>query len=305
MMALPFLRDLRLKVLAIGVAVLLRLVVAGDPTVERGLRVPLEFENRPSSIEVVGDFPETVEVRLRGASGVLRRVEADDVAAIIDLGAERPGSRLFDMTTGRVRVPLGVEVTQVIPATVSLLLDAEGAPRLVPIVPVVDGVPAPGFVVGRVVVDPPTVEVVGPLSRLRELTEAITEPVDVTDLSVPVEETVTVGVADPTLRLQTPRTARVAVEIVRAPVDRTVNGVPVRARNLAGGLTATVSPDAVTVTVHGSRELMEGLDARLLEASVDLAGLDAGRYNLSVQVEPRRAFEIADVQPASVRVTVR
>ena len=208
MMAVPLFRDLGLKVFATALAVLLWLTVAGDPIAERGLRVPLEFENVPGSVEILGGGPpEMVEVRLRGSSAVLRRLEAGDVAAIIDLGSERPGNRLFDMTAGRVRAPLGVEVTQVIPSTVSLTLEVEGSPRMVPVVPALEGEPAPGFVVGRVVVEPATVAVVGPLSKLRQLTEAMTEPLDVTNASVPFEETVTIGVADPNLRLETPRAA--------------------------------------------------------------------------------------------------
>ena len=305
MMALPFFRDLGLKVFAIALAVVLWLTVAGDPIAERGMRVPLEFENLSGSMGIRADAPETVDVRLRGSSGVLRRLEAGDVAAIIDLGSERPGDRLFDMTTGRVRAPLGVEVTQVIPSTVSLTLEIEGSPRMVPVVPIVEGEPAPGFVIGRVVAAPATVEVVGPLSRLRQLSEAITEPLDVTNASVPLEETVTVGVADPSLRLETPRTTRVTVEIVRAPVERTLADVPVRAQNVASGLSPTVTPPSVTVTVHGPRELMSGLDSSAVGAFVDLAGLGAGSYNLSVTVEPHRAFRVIQREPMVVQVDLR
>ena len=66
-MALPFARGLWLKALAVALAVLLRLVVAGDPIVERGLRVPLEFENLPGSVDILGEPPQTVQVRVRGA----------------------------------------------------------------------------------------------------------------------------------------------------------------------------------------------------------------------------------------------
>ena len=101
MMAVSLFRDLGLKVFATALAVLLWLTVAGDPIAERGLRVPLEFENVPDSVEILGGPPETVEVRLRGSSAVLRRLEAGDVAAIIDLDTvlnlkarARPPSRL-------------------------------------------------------------------------------------------------------------------------------------------------------------------------------------------------------------------
>ena len=305
MMAAPFFRDLGLKVFAIALAVLLWLTVAGDPIAERGMYIPLEFENLPDSMEILGGAPETVEVRLRGSSAVLRRLDVGDVAAIIDLGSERPGNRLFDMAAGRVRAPLGVEITQVIPSTVSLTLEVEGSPRMVPVVPVIDGEPAPGFVVGRVVAEPATVAVVGPLSQLRQLTEAMTEPLDVTNASVPIEETVTVGVADPSLRLETPRATRVTVEIVRAPVERTLTGVLVRVRNVASGLSPTVAPASITVTVHGPPELMRALDNNAVGAFVDLAGLGAGSYNLSVTVEPHRAFRVTESETTVVQVELR
>lgn len=304
-MSIPFFRDLGLKVFAIALAVLLWLTVAGDPIAERGLRVPLAFENVPGAMEILGDPPETVEVRLRGASGTLRRLDTADVAAIIDLGSERSGPRLFDMTVDQVRAPLGVEVTHVIPSTVSLTLEVIGSPRAVPVVPVVIGKPAPGFVVGLVAAEPATVEVVGPRSRLRELTAATTEPLDVSNASVPVEQTVTVGLADPNLRLTTPRTASVRVEIAPAPVERTLTDVPVGVRNVAPGLSHTVTPGTVAVTVHGPPDQMRGLDGNAVGASVDLADLGPGRYNLAVVVEPRRAVEVAHTEPLMVHVALQ
>ena len=306
MMAVSLFRDLGLKVLAAALAVLLWwLTVAGDPVAERGLRVPLEFENVPASVEILGELPDEVEVRLRGPSAVLRRLEAGEVAAIIDLESERWGPRLFDMTADRVRgAPPGVQVTQVIPSTVSLTLEDAGS-RVVPVVPVVEGEPAPGFVVGRVVADPSTVAVVGPLSLLRQLTEAITEPLDVTNASVPLEESLTVGLADPNLRLETPGAARVTVEIVRAPVERTLIEVPVRVRNAPSELSARVTPESITVTVYGPPEQMRGLDSSMVGAFVDLAGREAGSYNLSVEFAPQRAFEVTQVEPTIVLVTLR
>jgi YbbR domain-containing protein len=307
MMAVSLFRDLGLKVLATALAVLLWwLTVGGDPVAERGLRVPLEFENVPASVEILGELPDEVEVRLRGPSAVLRRLEAGEVTAIIDLKSERLGPRLFDMTADRVRgAPPGVRVTQVIPSTVSLTLEDAGTPRVVPVVPVVEGEPAPGFVVGRVVADPSTVAVVGPLSLLRQLTEAITEPLDVTNASVPLEESLTVGLADPNLRLETPGAARVTVEIVRAPVERTLVEVPVRVRNAPSGLSARVTPESITVTVYGPPEQMRGLDSSMVGAFVDLAGREAGSYNLSVEFAPQRAFEVTQVEPTIVLVTLR
>ena len=216
------LRKLGLKLFSIALAVVLWLAVSGEPIAERGMRIPLAFENLPASMEILGDPPRNVDVRLRGSSGTLRRLDARDLVAIVDLESEHAGARMFDMTVDRVRAPLGIEVTQVVPSTIALTLDASGS-RVVPIVPEIRGAPAAGFVAGVVGVEPATVQVVGPESRLRDLTEAMTEPIDVTGVSTPLRRMVTVGVDDPSLRLATPGAARVTIAVVPAPgggVDR-------------------------------------------------------------------------------------
>ncbi len=70
---------------------------------------------------------------------------------MLDLSAARPGSRLFPLRNDEVRAPFGVEVAQVMPATVALELE-KSVTRTMPVVPAVDGEPAPGFVVGRIYV---------------------------------------------------------------------------------------------------------------------------------------------------------
>lgn len=210
------LRKLGLKLFSIALAVALWLAVSGEPIAERGMRIPLAFENLPASMEILGDPPRNVDVRLRGSSGTLRRLDARDLVAIVDLESEHAGARMFDMTVDRVRAPLGIEVTQVVPSTIALTLDASGS-RVVPIVPEIRGAPAAGFVAGVVGVEPAEVEVVGPASRLRDLTEAMTEPIDVTGVSAPLRRMVTVGVDDPSLRLATPGAARVTIAVVPAP----------------------------------------------------------------------------------------
>ena len=56
----PF-RNLGLKFLSVGVAALLWLVVAGERIVERVMRAPVEMQNLPEGLEIVGNPPDTVE----------------------------------------------------------------------------------------------------------------------------------------------------------------------------------------------------------------------------------------------------
>ena len=300
----PF-RNLALKFLSISLAVLLWFTISGEPTiVERGLRIPLEFQNIPDGLEIVGDTPDTVDVRVRGSSAILSRLEPGEVVAVLDLQTARPGSRLFDLVTEQVRAPFGVDVAQVAPATIALDLEPSGS-RAVPVVPAVEGEPAPGYVVGEVSSDPATVLVVGPESRLRQLTEAMTEPVAVAGATAPVRAEVTVGVPDLALRLSVPRRAVVTVDVVPAPAERTLRQVPVHVRNVSAQLTAQVVPPVVTVRVRGSRPQVQSLRSDSVDAFIDLAGLGSGSYNLTVQAEARGQLGVVDVEPPVVQVALQ
>lgn len=299
----PF-RQLGLKLLAVVLASVLWLTVAGEHVVERSVRVPLEFRNIPDALEIVGNAPDSVDVRLRGSSAVLSRVQTGEIMAVLDLATARAGSRLFHIRADEVRAPHGIEVTQVVPATLALELE-KSARRQVPVVPAIEGDPAAGFVVGRVIAEPPTVEVVGPDSRVKQVAQATTEPVSVENARARVRDGVTIGVVDPSVRLVLPQSAQVTVEIWPAPVERQLADVPVRYRNLGAGLRATLSPQLARVVVRGAKDALAALQADGVNAFVDLAGLGAGRYNLRVQVEPAESFGVVEIEPAVVAVAIR
>ena len=208
----PF-RHVGLKAISIAVAILLWMVVSGEEPVERGLRVPLELQQMPAGLELQSELPALVDVRVRGGSTLLSRLATGDVIAMLDVHTARPGQRLFQLTPDQVRAPFGVQVLQISPSSVSTVFE-KTATREVPVVPSVEGTPAPGFVIGNKTSDPPTVLVTGPESAVATATEATTEPVSVAGAREAVTDRVTVGFLNPSLRLMTPRQATVHVEIL-------------------------------------------------------------------------------------------
>jgi len=302
MAAFPF-RNIWLKFLSICIASLLWLVVAGDRVVERALRVPIEFQNLPQGLEIVGESPGSVEVRLRGSSGTLGRLAQGDITAVIDLRNARPGRRLFHLTASNVSVPYGVEVVLVAPATLPIGFE-NSAIRIVQVRPSIEGRVAPGYEVISVTADPATVEIVGPESSLRGLDEAMTEPISIAGGTRPVREVVTIGVADPNVRLRTPQTAEVNVQIVAGASQRTLSAVPVEARNLDNGLRARATPATIAVTVRGTQEAIKALTVKTVEAYVDAAGLAAGDHTLPVRVQAGSGIAIDGLNPGAVRVRI-
>jgi YbbR domain-containing protein len=301
MAPIGFRHHLGLKFLSLALAAVLWLVVSGEQVAERALRVPLEFTNLPSELELVGDAPGQVDVRVRGSSGAVSRINPGDLVAVIDLRLARPGRRLFPVTGDDVRRPFGVDVVQVNPGSVTMSFEVSSR-KVVPVVPAVDGEPAEGFTVAAVTAEPSTVEVVGPVSALQRLTEAITEPVSVAGATASRTDVATIGVADPLLRLSSPQSARVSVAITPAPVEWVVPQVPVKVRN--GKAAMQIQPAQVRVHAKGPRERAQA-DASGFEAFVDVAGLGTGQFFLPVRVVSPEGVGVTAVEPEQVRVRLR
>lgn len=298
----PF-RNIGLKFLSICIAALLWLVVAGDRVVERAIRVPVEYQHLPEGLEIVGDPLESVDVRLRGSSGTLGRLQQEETAVVIDLRNARPGRRLFHLTAAQVNVPYGVEVVQVAPATLSIEFE-NSAVRILQVRPSVEGRPAPGYEVLAIKSDPATVEVIGPESSLRGLDEAMTEPISIANETRPVREIVTVGVADPSVRLRAAQTATVTVQIAPGSSTKTLTGVPIAFINADERLRARLLTPSVTIGLKGTREAIQSLADDAVQARVDLAGLTPGDHTVDVKVQARQGLSVESVVPRTVRVRI-
>jgi len=300
-MAIVGFRHIGLKIMSIGLAALVWLVVAGEQIVERSLRIPLEFTNMPAQLELVGEPPDLVDVRVRGSSGRLSRVPIGEFVAVVDLRGARPGQRLFHVSGSDVRAPFGVEILQVAPSSLYMTFE-QSATKAVPVVPEVEGDPAPGYEITTRTAEPATVDVIGPRSAVAGMTTAITEPVSVAGASAPVVAMVSVGVSNPTVRLKGTESVRVTVDVKPAQLQWAVRGVVVKVLNATGRV--TVTPTVVTVHLRGPKDAM-GADADAFDASVDVVGLKPGDYGLPVRVvmPPRLGFTRID--PADVQVRVQ
>ena len=297
-------RNFGLKVLSIALAALLWGLVAGQREAERSLRIPLEYRQIPEQLELMGEPVSLVDVRVRGSSGVLGELRAADLVAVIDLRSARAGRRLFHLVPGDIAVPSGVKVLQVTPSTLALVFE-QSAARTVPVVPDLDGEPAPGYVVGRVTTTPPMVDVVGPASAVQQVVEATTEPVNIAGATASVRDSVTIGLTDSVARLRTPQAGTVNVEILPAPVERTIPKVTVALRGLGRGRKGTVRPSTVTVVVRGMPGSIERLTEADVDAYADLTGFANGRYNLPVKCQTPSGVTVVRVEPATLGVTIR
>jgi hypothetical protein len=111
-----------LKLLSLGVSFLLWTTYTSEPFAEVGFQVPLEFTSMPARLEISGDVPTSVHVRVRGRSALLRRVVAADLNLRVDLKDGKEGASEIRITPDMVGAPYGATVVQVSPSAFQVTL---------------------------------------------------------------------------------------------------------------------------------------------------------------------------------------
>jgi hypothetical protein len=119
-----------LKLLALAVSFLLWSTYTAEPPAEVGFQVPLEFTNMPAQLEMTGDVPTVVHVRVRGRSTLLRRMVPADMNIRIDLHDGKAGDTPLNITPQSVGIPFGATVVGLSPSEFHVTLVPRRGPPL-------------------------------------------------------------------------------------------------------------------------------------------------------------------------------
>jgi len=202
----------QLKIVSLVLAVMLWMAVANQASSEIGLEVPLEYRNIPRRLEITGDMTNTVQVRLRGSSSLIKDITAKDVSTTIDLGKMTSGEKIVPLSPQNVQAPFGAEVIRVNPSSVRFNLERT-ITKTIPVVPAIQL--ADGYELGKLEVSPPQVQIEGPESRVNTLNSIATVAIRVDRGKSRVEQTADLDVPDPQIRLLHPSPVSVRVEVRR------------------------------------------------------------------------------------------
>jgi hypothetical protein len=205
-----FLHNLGLKLVSLALAVGLWANVARDPIAEVEMRVPIEFHNLPTNLEVDSANFTEAQIRVRGPERLIHQLQTGDVRAEIDLAAVNPGERTFDLTARHVHLPKDLEVVQIIPGQFHLSFDTRDV-RTVEVRPRMTGSFASGLRVAQVIADPPKVTISGPRRRVEAVEAAITDAVDASGTVTRATFVTQAYVPDPLIQVVHPTPIRVTV----------------------------------------------------------------------------------------------
>ena len=263
------LRRWHLKVLALALAVAVWVAVTGEGRGVQDFSVPVDVL-LGAGATLAGPPPTRVTLRLRGPDSLLRRMDPYDLSMRVDLRDAAGGERTVQLTPRNVSgVPRDAEVTLIDPDRLRLTI-AKKKRREVRVVPTIVGKPPRGYQVYRAVARPEALAVEGPEARISAVTRLNTDPIHIDDRSEPFTARVGAVPDGGDVRVSDVRPLDVTVYIDLAPVDATIERVPVFAAGARGPV--VITPSSIAVTVSAPSALIPKLRAGHVRAVVDLNG---------------------------------
>jgi hypothetical protein len=169
--------NLGLKLLSVVLAVFLWAVVVGEQKVEVTMNIPLEIKGVPPDLVMMNEPADMLEVRVRGPKTLVSTLSPGEMVLEGLPKNFVEGDNPISIRPEMVRAPRGIEVVEVNPRRLRVILDAI-VEREVEVTPRVEGAPAKGFVVKQVTSSPPRIRMAGPKSDLRRLTRVYTVPIN-------------------------------------------------------------------------------------------------------------------------------
>ncbi|HSQ53708.1 MAG TPA: CdaR family protein [Candidatus Bathyarchaeia archaeon] len=173
-----FRRNLGLKALALGLAILLWWFVAGESNVHVGFAVPLEIRNIPADMAITNKVDRQVDVRLAGPPTLINGLQQNEISAVIDLSGMKEGKEIIPLTERSVEVPSGLRVERIYPPSVEIVLK-ELVRKTLPVRARIGGTPEVRSRIEKTEVNPPSLEVEAlpdELTRLKELDTEVISP---------------------------------------------------------------------------------------------------------------------------------
>lgn len=269
---------------------------------ERLVEVPISIRKVPPELIVTTPPTKPVTLTLRGPRTILDGVDEHKTRLVVDLSTAGPGPMSIDLANANLNPDLPRRLKVVRTQPPRLKLDVERlAKRRIPIKLDLAGAPALGYMVAESTITPDHVEVSGPASKVDDLKEISTEPIDLHGLARTFQRRVLLEWAGDFV-VFVPDKVQVSVDVEEIMVSREFRRVAVTVVN-AGN--ATVTPSTVNLTLHGPQRLLHNFKIPDGSVTVDGAGLAPGIHELMVQlVDLPPALEVVARTPERVKLQI-
>jgi YbbR domain-containing protein len=200
------------------------------------------------------------------------------------------------LTSEMIAVPLGVTVANIDPPRITVRFERRVSKELL-VNAVVEGSPHEDYQIYNKLVEPATVMVSGPASKMGSLDTIATEKVGVTGRQESLSRSVRVVPDDSTLRVEGAGEVLVTVAIEERPTNFQILGVDVIVVNAETRV--VVNPPVIGIILRGPASLLAQLTPENFKATIDVEGLAAQADDYSLEplilLEPSELLDLIEV----------
>jgi YbbR domain-containing protein len=192
------------KVGSLALSVLLWFAVLGEPELVTTHTAPILYKNLPPGLLISSDALDQVRVELRGPSGKLAPERLAEMEVMLDLTDVRgPGERTFTLSDVDIHLPQGDTFLRSVPSQLRVRF-ARLLSREVPVNIRIYAPPPPGYRIVSQQVVPSTLRIAGPEGRVNTVTNAETDPIDLSRITGNADIKASAFISDPQVRFEVP-----------------------------------------------------------------------------------------------------
>lgn len=294
------------KVLSIALAIILFVFHRMSMLENRFFSVPLNLEI-DGNLVPASSYPRMVRVSLRGDANSIYPILEEDIEAYLDLTKYTgEGHYRAPVQVRKKGTALGVNAVEISvdPLEVSVDLDQKIS-KLVSVTPNFRGYLEPGYELVSYSLSPNQVVVDGPPKAMSGLSGLFTEFIDLDGKRESFSSTVRIMNRDPLVIIRGEGTTEFHGFVQGLLIIRTLEDMPIAARNLDERLAAELETGTGNVRVEGNQIELEAYEASAFALFLDCSELgQEGIYTLPVQAELPQGIALIQCEPEEVTVRV-
>jgi YbbR domain-containing protein len=296
------LENLPYKITAVILSCMLWYIVQGEEILEVNKRIAVTVAV-PDGYTIKGPTLRYKDATLRGPRVLLGQyIEGKKpLDATIKIPPGKAGQLRYrvdreNLTTFDPRVKLTIHDPFIV-VTVD-----EVASKKVPVREVLQGVPAAGYMLEKVVLEPDAVTINGLKVDLAKITQVVTEPMDISGLKQPKVFEVNLiktGLGD--IQFSATR-VNVSVAIGEQKINKKFSSVPIEV--VGGEYLTNVRPQFASIVLQGTPGVLSFVKKSDLRAFVDVRDLTPGRYERELQVKIPSETVMIETYPKATSVEI-
>ncbi|MBI3555215.1 MAG: hypothetical protein HY074_02985 [Deltaproteobacteria bacterium] len=295
-----YMANLSLKIVSVIIAVVLWFVVLGSRNVEVSKDVPVEIIT-PADLVVANEVPDKVTFRLSGPKAFLRNIlnrREDPIR--VNLSTAKAGLVTYRFFSDNIQIPIGVKVLSINPTAIIVKLEYVKR-KEVPVKLLTKGEVPAGYRITRLELIRPTVKLRGAESRIDQVAEAPTVPVDLAQIRDSGEREIAVDLGRLPGILLDDDLPKIHFDVTQSTANFRIRNVDVK---VLTNRKYNIEPKEVAIYVRCSPEELKALAPSKVYAVADLRNKGAGNYDSQVTVQLPSNIKLINVLPTKVKVTL-